>query len=252
MSAVLARAQRLGLIGEAPHGAVDATGLEVHHASGYYEQRRGPPLRHRPFAKVTVVCETDSYLWVGVAVRRGPSNDSPDFGPAVRDAAGHLAFEQLMADGAYDVEANHRLCREELGIPSTVIPINPRRYKAAVPQTTYRREMHDAFPRAAYGQRWHVESSFSQHKRVLGSVVRSRSPEAHERECWLRVLTHDLMILRSSLPRFSTEHCAGVGSTDGDAARVGHNNAVVPRLAGGPSRPPSAGALARWLHACRP
>ena len=116
---------------------MDATGLETHHASGYYERRRGPPLRRRPFAKVTVVCETASYLWAGVAVSRGPSNDSPQFPEAVKQAAANIAFDRLLADAAYDAEHNHRLCRDELGIRSTVIPLNPRRGSRG-PSTKYR------------------------------------------------------------------------------------------------------------------
>ena len=51
------------------------------------------------------------------------------------------------------------------------------------------------FPNRLYGQRWHVESMFSQHKRVLGSALRARTDATRERECYGRVLTHNLMIL---------------------------------------------------------
>ena len=46
-----------------------------------------------------------------------------------------------------------------------------------------------------YGQRWQAESAFSRHKRLLGSALRGRSDAARERECYLRVLTHNVMIL---------------------------------------------------------
>jgi transposase len=54
------------------------------------------------------------------------------------------------------------------------------------------------FCKHVYKQRVHVESSFSQDKRVLGSALRSRSEARRMQECLLRVLTHDLMILRSA------------------------------------------------------
>jgi hypothetical protein len=40
-----------------------------------------------------------------------------------------------------------------------------------------------------------LASAFPRHKRLLGSAPRGRSDAARERECYLRVLTHDLMIL---------------------------------------------------------
>jgi hypothetical protein len=52
------------------------------------------------------------------------------------------------------------------------------------------------FPKRIYGNRWQVESVISRHKRLLGSALRSRNYAAQKRECLLRVLTHDLMILK--------------------------------------------------------
>lgn len=46
-----------------------------------------------------------------------------------------------------------------------------------------------------YGQRWQVESAFSRHKRWLGSALFGRSDESRTRECYLRVLTHNIMLL---------------------------------------------------------
>jgi hypothetical protein len=55
--------------------------------------------------------------------------------------------------------------------------------------------MRRRFHKRKYGQRWQVESAISRHKRLLGAALRSRSFPAQERECYLRVLTHNLMIL---------------------------------------------------------
>jgi transposase len=51
------------------------------------------------------------------------------------------------------------------------------------------------FHRRKYGQRWQAESAFSRHKRLLGPALRGRSDVSRERECYLRVLTHDVMLL---------------------------------------------------------
>ena len=143
---------------------------------------------------MTAVGDTHSYLFAGCIVTRGPSNDSPQFGPAVLQAEQFIHFDRLLADAAYDGEHNHRLGREDLGIRSTIIDLNPRRSRKW-PKTKYRRQMKTRFPKLVFGQRWHIESMFSQHKRVLGSALRARTEASRERECHGRVLTHNLMIL---------------------------------------------------------
>jgi hypothetical protein len=101
----------------------------------------------------------------------------------------------VLGDAAFDSEANHCLARENLGVRSTVIPLNRRNRGRQWPKTMYRRQMRKGFPKRKYGQRWQVESAYSRHKRQLGSALGSRSEPAREREARLRVLTHDLMLL---------------------------------------------------------
>ena len=127
-------------------------------------------------------------------VTRGPSSDSLQFGPAVLQADQFIHFDRLLADAAYDGEHNHRFCRDDLGIRSTIIDLNPRRSRKW-PKSKYRRQLKIRFPKRLYGQRWHIESMFSQHKRVLGSALRARTDSTRQRECYGRVLTHNPMIL---------------------------------------------------------
>jgi len=152
--------------------------------------------RYRRFPKLTFVNHHFSYLIAAMQLRYGPCNDAPDFLPAVRQAVGRLAIDCLLADAAYDAESHHQICREELGIRQTVIPINPRGPKAHRPAGRYRRQMHKRFPRRTYRRRWHAESVNSQHKRRLGLALRARTPAGRQAECFLRILVHDLMILR--------------------------------------------------------
>jgi Transposase DDE domain len=120
-------------------------------------------------------------------------------------AALGITWDRVLADAAFDSETHHRLAREELGIRSSVIPINPRGYDGA-PNGTYRSQMPRHFrPRKkgsrhkrVYGQRWQVESAFSRHKRRLGSALFGRSDDSRTRECLLRVLTHNLMLLAAT------------------------------------------------------
>ena len=103
---------------------------------------------------------------------------------------------QVLADKGYDAEHNHRLCREELGIPSTIIAV--RRNSNGTrqwPKTPYRREMKRKVNRVGYGQRWQAESAFSMHKRRFGPSLRARGWTAQQAEIRLRVLAHNLLLL---------------------------------------------------------
>ena len=127
--------------------------------------------------------------------------------------------DRVLADAAFDSEENHRCCRQDHGIRSTVIPLNRRGRGRKWPKTTYRRQMVKRFRkkpkgslhRRVYGQRWQAESAFSRHKRRLGSALGGRSDASRERECRLRVLTHNLMLLAAAGSPTSTRREA-VGS----------------------------------------
>src|SRR5207302_4482426 len=142
----------------------------------------------------------------GAAVTTGTSNDSPQVAPSLTQAALAVVWERVLADAAFDAEEHHRYAREDLGVRSTVIPINRRGRGRKWPKTRYRRQMVRRFrkkPRGSrhqrvYGQRWQAESAFSRHKRLLGSALRGRSDGSRGRECYLRVLTHNLMLLAAA------------------------------------------------------
>jgi hypothetical protein len=200
------RAAACGLIPPQPEAAVDATGLESRHTSRYFFKRAGRKHSARLWTKLTVVCDTRSHFFTGATVSCGPANDSPQFRPALAQAARAVHHDRVLADAAFDSEESHRYCREDLGIRSTVIPLNRRNAGRKRPKTRYRRQMARHFrkkPRGSrhrrvYGQRWQVESAFSRHKRLLGSALRAKSEGARERECYLRVLTHNLMLLAAT------------------------------------------------------
>ncbi len=193
--AATVRAQDRGLIDERPEAAIDATGLESRHTSRYYFARSGKKQTARLWTKLTVVCHTASHFLTSATVSTGPSNDGPQFAPALRKASVVVSYDRVLADAAFDSEENHRLCREDLGVRSTVIPINRRNQGRKWPKTKYRRQMKRRFHRRKYGQRWQAESAFSRHKRLLDSSLRGRTDQSRERECYLRVLTHDIMLL---------------------------------------------------------
>jgi hypothetical protein len=196
LRAVFATARQRGLIDAQPVGAIDSTGFEIRHASLHYINKRPNTLRFRsPFwAKLTIVCHTKSYLWLGCHISYGPSNDAPGFTPTLQRAAKFVRWDRILADAAYDSEWHHRLSREVLGIRSSVIPINSRGTRKW-PLSKYRRQMKRRFCSQVYRQRVHVESSFSMDKRQLGSFLRSRKESSRFQEVLLRVLVHNLAIL---------------------------------------------------------
>ncbi|MGH9671392.1 MAG: transposase [Terriglobales bacterium] len=181
--------------------SVDSTGLEAHHASQHYRYRRardpGVNVDMPDWPKMTWVVDNPSHLIAGVWAGRGPSYDFGTLEPALRQAARHLHAAVLLADSGFDSEHNHRVAREELGFARTLIALN-RRGGSAAPRGRYRRQVHRRPGRRLYGQRWQIESTVSQHKRRLGSALRARSRAAQTRECLLRVLVHDLAIVKSS------------------------------------------------------
>ena len=193
-----------GLIADKPTVAVDATGLESRHTSRYFARQSGA--EHATWTKLTIACDTASHFLAGATVTTGPSNDSPQFPPVMAQASLVVTWDRVLADAAFDAEEHHRYPREDLGVRSTVIPLNRRGRGREWPKTTYRRQMVKRFRkkpkgcrhRRVYGQRWQAESAFSRHKRRLGSALAGKSDGSRERECRLRVLTHNLMLLAAT------------------------------------------------------
>lgn len=180
--------------------------MESRHTSRYFFKRAGRKHNSRLWTKLTVACETSSHFLVGASVSLGPSNDSPQLRPVMTQATLAAGYDRVLADAAFDSEEGHRFCREDLGVRSTVIPLNRRNQGRKWPKTRYRRQMVRRFRkkpkgsrhRRVYGQRWQAESAFSRHKRLLGSALRGKSDASRERECYLRVLTHNLMLLAAT------------------------------------------------------
>jgi transposase len=188
--------------------AIDSTGYQAWHSSEYYGRRCG--LKKSHFPKLSVVLDTRSHLYLSAVASRGPKPDYSEFLPAVHQALKHQRFDTLLADAGYESEAIHVLCREVLGVRS-IFPTtrrgrprkNGRRRNL---NGRYRRQLSRRFPRKTYGQRWQIESAFSQDKRRFGSYVNGRDHYSQCRGLLLKVLVHNLAIIWRSIQTFSTEH----------------------------------------------
>ena len=181
---------------EVESAAIDSTGYENGHTSHYYGRRSGQ--KKRFFPKITALCDTTSYLYIAAAVSQGPRPDDPEFAPLVRSAFALAPFRRLLADAGFDAEPHHRLVRETLGAESVIPPTRGRPGKRP-PSGRYRSLMARDFPKSAYGQRWQVESCFSQDKRRFGSAIEGRSYHARCRKLHLRLLVHNMALLLLSL-----------------------------------------------------
>ena len=131
---------------------------------------------------------------------RGPKPDIVEFPRVMGEALGRHRLRTVIGDAGYESERAHVLCREELGLesifPTTVRGKKRRDGRPRATRGRWRRRLKQWFPRRRYGQRWQIETVFSMVKRNLGSALRARKPFSINREVALRVVVHNLMILK--------------------------------------------------------
>jgi hypothetical protein len=87
-------------------------------------------------------------------------------------------------------------------VEQNIPPLIARRGKRGVPPGgRWRRHMTRLLKtkrsrrRCGYTQRQHAETTHSMMKRNLGSAPAGKTPRSRERDLWLKVLTHDLMVV---------------------------------------------------------
>lgn len=185
--------------------ALDSTGLFLGQTSRYFAWRKSQSQcerGQRGWLKWSGALWTGPQLLLAQQVRPGPCGDFSDLVPLANSAAQVRSFGQLVADGGFDSEANHRFCREELGC-DTLIPAHNRRGTAA--KTPYRHEMQErlgvpgietslAHPQAKreYGQRWKAETLMSVLKRRWGESLSARRDVMQRTQGLLRGLVYNL------------------------------------------------------------
>lgn len=180
--------------------AIDSTGLESRHTSRYFIHRRSrePNLyqttQYTRYPKLGLLVDCSNHAVLGYLADQGPKPDVGDLRPTLAKATPRVRIEWLTGDAGYDSEANHRLCREALGIRS-LIPAKHGRPTDKPASGRYRRLMQTRrFDKKRYGQRWQVETVVSMMKRRLGSSLSGRTYWSRRRDLMLMVLTHNIMI----------------------------------------------------------
>ena len=191
---VMGRKQKVDL------AAIDSTGLESHHTSQYFINRRrqgstpGRTSHYTRYPKLGLLVDCSNHLILSYLTSLGPRTDIRDLAPTLKQTSTHVRVVCLLADAGYDSEANHELCRDTHGI-MTVIPPKLGRPTSNPARGRYRRIMQTRFNKKRYGQRWQVETTFSMIKRLQGSATKGRSYHARRRDMMLMVLTHNIMIV---------------------------------------------------------
>ena len=178
--------------------ALDSTGLFLSYSSRYFRWRAKRERGQRGWLKWALALWVEPQMLVAQLVRPGPSGDFSDLVPLAESANSLLSFDQLLADAGYDSEANHRFCREVLGVES-LIRAKARRSKTVVAKAPYRKEMcqvledpGDPVLREQYRQRWKVETTMSVAKRKWGESLSARREELQKAQLLLRGVTYNL------------------------------------------------------------
>ena len=214
LDAVLHHCRRAKILSKrSKQAAIDSTGLESRHVSAYFTkrcQRHSSHYKSR-YPKLSAVCDIANHLILGIVIDRGPKPDLIEAEQTLHEAWSHQTFSTLLGDAGYESEGFHGLCRDELDVRS-VIPTTERGRprldgKPRPVRGRYRKMMKQRFPRKTYGQRWQIETVFSMLKRNLGAALRARTYHSQNREIRLRVLTHNLAILRRRQPCSIQSRC---------------------------------------------
>ncbi|MCL4854135.1 MAG: transposase [Bryobacteraceae bacterium] len=203
LSETVKRAVRAGVMKKrVRRAAIDGTGFETRHISSYYVRRRAKACKtgyqtttYTRFPCANVVCDCASHFILAVITGRGPGPDDPYLRPALKQTLRRTSVDLLLADAGFDSEAAHQFAREECGMRTLIPPTRGRPTKKP-PQGRWRRVMAKRFDKRKYGQRWQVETVNSMIKRLLDSALRARRYWNQHRAIILRVLTHNIMILR--------------------------------------------------------
>ena len=155
--------------------------------------------------KLAIGVSTASHLILSAWTGTGSGSDHPHFEPVLFDAWQRVPNRTFTAvlDAGYDSERAHDLARREMGIRSIIPPDTGRPIKSGKPPGgRWRRVMKrmmatkQSRPRCKYNLRYQAESLNSMIKRNLGSALAGKTAPSRERDMLLKVLTHDVLVLR--------------------------------------------------------
>ena len=201
-----------GLPKTIPYAAVDSSGFDAHHASRYFiwrtkanEKGKEPKKRisYKRYGKLMLIISCATHAILAAVPSAGPTPDIDQLDGVLVELPRFIAIRHMLGDAGFDSAHNHKLLRDDHGMLSTIPPEHGRRPKdpKTLPTDKYRRLMKTRFNTKAYRKRPQVETVFSMLKRNLGPALRGRSHWSRCRDMLLRVVTHNITLIRL---RFST------------------------------------------------
>lgn len=174
--------------------AIDSTGFRLDYGSQHYIRRMThlgvKRFQVKTHLKLTIGVETKSQLVTSCKIRRGPANDNKDFPIVATRAAEATEIATIVADKGYDSEANHKLCREQLG-SHTIIPARNQDVPITRTRGRYRKEMKRGYDTKTYNQRNKDETVNSVIKRLMSETIRARKTKTQNRTLGLRIFTYN-------------------------------------------------------------
>jgi hypothetical protein len=192
--------------------AGDATHFEDRHVSRYFEFRRGRGgggrgrrRKVKSLPKLAAAVASACHLIVSAWAGTGSGSDGARFEGLLYDAWRRVPNRRFKAafDAGFDGEHHHELARRDMGIATLIPATIGRPSKAGAPPSgRWRRHMRRLLRTkrsrraCGYTQRWQVETVNSMLKRNLGSALRGKTKASRVRDLRLKVLVHNLMILR--------------------------------------------------------
>jgi hypothetical protein len=193
---------------------VDSTTYESHHVSRHDERRRNQTHKGTQVKDAGKDTGKDANKGRGGSRTRSKTVRSLPKLAVAASAHSHLVLAAWTGTGI-------ELTRRDMGLRSLVTPKTGRPpTDGGPPGGRWRRHMerllntHESRRRCGYTQRWQVETVNSMMKRNLGSALGGKSAWSRRRDMLLKVLTHNLMVLKR---RVETEQ---VGSSFSKAVRV--------------------------------
>ena len=150
---------------------VDATGMELDHASHHYCKRIDRKKPVKGFVKLNAMSDLHNKIILVPKIRKKTRHDTIDFIP-MWNKVKHLDFDWLVADKGYDSNKNHQAVYEA-GKDSL---ISLKNFDLPIHRTdgVYRKKAKREFEHGLYTQREITESIFSSLKRKYGSKLRAR------------------------------------------------------------------------------
>ena len=160
-----------------------------------------PPQKttYRRYGKLNLAVDCAPHSILAAVADQGPRADGPHFGQLLDASLRKASVDTVLADAGYDSEPHHRHARTQRQVRS-VIPARVGRKSDKPPSGYWRRQMRQqlATPERrrhrGYGQRWPIETVFSQIKRCLASEIAGRSFFSRCRDLRLLAVTHNLLL----------------------------------------------------------